>query len=142
MAPLSRFFRASISAALLRNATLAIALLMPTSPVQAEVVSLFCQAESGGSFRLRVDYDQKTVTELRDDGTPGQTMAATITEGTVTWEVVKENVEVFKGRFGRFKTSGSLNRISGQGTVTYWRMDTEQGPYGMSGPCRRATQKF
>ncbi len=138
MAPESRLFQANFSAALLRSAALAIALLVPASPARAEVVTLVCQqesvgafTESGGSFTLRVDYDRKIVDLLRSDGTVRLSAAAMITVGDVQWETDLTKAHAFMG---------ILNRISGQGSATYW--DDRNLMHQMSGPCRRATQKF
>jgi len=138
MAPKSRFFHASISAALLRSVALAIALIVQASPARAETATLVCQqesaphnTESGGSFTLRVDYDRKIVDFLRSDGVVSYSAAATITEGDVQWETDLTKARAFMGK---------LNRLSGQGNATYW--DDRQFMHQMSGPCRRATQKF
>jgi len=144
MAPKSRLFQKNFSAASLRSTALAIVLIVTASPARAEVVTLLCQneAQPGSTFTLQVDYDRKTVADVYSNGTLGGTVAATITESEVTWDHIDEHVEVFKGNWGRFQFAGSLNRLSGQGRVTYWRMDTSQPSWSMSGPCRRATQKF
>lgn len=128
MAPKARFFQAGFSAAL------AIALLMSASPAHAEVVTLVCKNESGSfgtddSFTLQVDYDRKIVGLLRSDGTANYSAPAMITEGSVEWGPSYET-RVF---------AGSLDRLSGKGSVVWPSAD----PFArMSGPCRRATQKF
>jgi hypothetical protein len=138
MAPQSRLFQASCSASLLCSATLTIALLVPAAPARAETVTLVCQqeagphmTESGGSFTLRLDYDRKIVDFLQSDGAVSYSAAATITEGNVQWKTDLTKAGAFLGQ---------LNRLSGQGNATYW--DERQFMHQMSGPCRRATQKF
>jgi hypothetical protein len=144
MAPESGFKHASVPATLLRGAALAIALIVLASPARAETVTLVCQQEaspgntvSGGSFTLRVDYDRKTVDLLRSDGTAYFTAAATITAGDVKWgdwnKVLKGHL-IFRGE---------LNRLSGQGWAEFpVEYGTTTKREVMSGPCRRATQKF
>lgn len=138
------FFQAGISTTSLRNTAATITLLLSAALTHADVVTLLCQndAQQGSTFTLQVDYDRRTVADMYSNGTPGAAVAATITESEVTWDHIFENVEVFKGNWGRFQFAGSLNRLSGQGRVTYWRMDTSQPSWSMSGACRRATQKF
>ena len=146
MAPKSGFFQAGFSATLLRCAALAIALFVPASPARAEVVTLVCQPQSGDSFTLRIDYDRKTVDLLVPDGRSYfAPAAATITEGSVTWDRRFEREEVLKGYMGHYRFAGSLNRLSGEGKFTFWR-NTEGREEAIinsnSGLCRRATQKF
>ena len=144
MALLSRFFQARFSTALLRSAALAIVLLVQTSPVRAEVVTLVCQSESGNSMTIRVDYDRKIVDLLRSDGSMQHSAPATITEGAVEWNAaVPSTGEPFDAADPRFM--GALNRLTGQGNV--WiareRSRSNEGPWiTVIGPCRRATQKF
>jgi len=123
---------------------LAITLIAPVLPAQAQVITLVCQnQESAASmFTLRVDYDRKMVADVRTDGSSGEFVPAKITEGAVTWDHVFPRVEVFKGNWGRFSFSGTLNRLTGQGWVRYWRMDTSQGPWMLSGLCGPAAKKF
>lgn len=137
MAPKSGLFQASFSAALLRSAALAIVLIVQAPLARAEVVTLVCKNESGSlgtadSFMLRVDYDRKTIDMLRSDGTAQYSAAATITEGVVEWGNRKD--------YGIFR--GELNRLSGQGFVAFPVKGMSTGEGSMSGPCRRATQKF
>jgi hypothetical protein len=132
MTPKSRFFQASFAAAL------AIALIVPASPARAEVITLVCTNESsgGGSFTLRVDYDRNIVdmpnsADMPNSiGTAYYSAAATITKDDVTWDINTDRI--FRG---------SLNRLSGQGTVSFAKNDGSR-TLGLSGPCRRATQKF
>jgi hypothetical protein len=128
--------------ALVSRCLLAVAMIVLAFPARAEVVTLLCKVKDGGSFTLWVDYDRKMVADANSDGNSATFVPAKITEGEVSWEHVFQNVEVFKGRFGRFQFAGSLNRLSGEGWVRYWRMDTGQGPYGRSGVCSRAERKF
>lgn len=134
MASQSRFFQVA----------LAIAIVVLAAPARADVVTLLCQntnaqSYTGDSSTLRVDYDRKIVQLLGSDGTAVYTAAATITEGAVDWKAVLD-----KPSGGIF--SGSLNRISGQ----VWGHFPVVGADGrvrehnniLSGPCRRATQKF
>ena len=146
MAPVSRLFRANFSAALLRSVALATVLLVQASTASAEVVTLICQPQSGNSFTLRIDYDRKTVDLLVPDGRSYfAPAAATITEGSVTWDRRFEREEVLKGYMGHYRFEGSLNRLSGEGKFTFWRNTEgreEQRIDSNSGLCRRATQKF
>ncbi|MDI1301929.1 MAG: hypothetical protein PSX71_08495 [bacterium] len=144
MAAYIRDFQAGTSTHFLRNVALVTALFALASAAHAEVVTLLCQVEAqpGSTFTLKVDYDRKTVADEHYNSTPGTAVPATITESEVTWDHINEHVEVFEGNWGRFQFAGSLNRLSGQGRVTYWRMDTSQPSWSLSGPCRRATQKF
>ncbi len=129
--------------ALASRSAAAIALMVLALPARGEVVTLLCQnREQQSSFTLRIDYDRKMVAEVNSDGSSRNLVPAKITEGDITWDHVFQNVEVFKGRFGRFRFSGSVNRLSGQGRVTYWRMDTEQPAWTVTGLCGRAAQKF
>jgi hypothetical protein len=125
---------------------LAIALAVLASPASAEAVTLVCQndgpAPGVGTFALRVDYDRKIVDMpnsadlARPVGTAFYSAAPTITAGAVDWDVVINP----KGAIFR----GSLNRLSGQGWVSYstFYSDGRQSLQTLSGPCRRATQKF
>jgi hypothetical protein len=129
MAPGLRFF-------------LALAFVALSSPARAQVVTLLCQntnpqSYTGDSSTLRVDYGRKTVELLRSDGTAAYSAGATITEGAVEWTAVLD-----KPRGGIF--SGSLNRLSGQlsGQHTFVAADGRILDNILSGPCRRATQKF
>jgi hypothetical protein len=139
MAPKSRLFQASFPATLLQSAALAIALLVPASPARAEVVTLVCQHETGISVTIRVDYDRNIVDLLKSDGTASFSSAAQITEGAVKWEVLVNNAN------GQH-FFGTLNRLTGQlSNMSYPVDDVKPGFYysrGMSGLCRRATQKF
>jgi hypothetical protein len=142
MALESQFLKASYSSALPRSLALAIALIVPALPARAEVVTLICQQEQlpgnslwGDSFTLRIDYDRKIVDWLRSNGTALLSATATITEADVQWG---DRAEISKG--DKF-FSGSLNRLSGQGRV-YFKHLEQNSSYTMSGPCRRATQKF
>ena len=146
MALISSLFQANISAILLRSAALATVLLVQASPVRAEVLTLVCQRESGNSFTLQINYDRKTVDLLEPDGRSFfAPAAATITEGSVTWDRRFEREEVLKGYMGHYRFAGSLNRLSGEGKFTFWR-NTEGREEAIihsgSGLCRRATQKF
>jgi len=127
---------------LLRSAALAVALLVQASPARAEVVTLICQGESiepqhrawGTSFTLRINYDQKIVDLLGPNGTVWFSAAATITESSVSWDKWNYSSGYAPGFMG------SLNRLSGHGLATF-RYENES-MRSMSGPCRRATQKF
>lgn len=132
MASQSRFFQVA----------LAIAIVVLAAPARAEVVTLLCQntntqSYTGDSSTLRVDYERKIVELLRSDGTATYSAAATITEGAVDWKAVlnKPSGAIF---------SGSLNRISGQvwGRHPVVAADGRVLDNILSGPCRRATQKF
>jgi len=143
MASKFRFFQANFSATLLRSAAIAIALLVQAAPARAQVVTLICQSDRsqsepydvratqgwGSSFTLRINYDQKIVDLLAPDGSVWFSAAARITESVVEWG---------SGEKQRFW--GSLNRLSGQGAATF--ISERQQLLAMSGPCRRATQKF
>jgi len=146
MALVSRILQANLPATLLRIAALAVALLVPASPAHAEVVTLVCLPQSGNSFTLRIDYDRRTVDLLEPDGRSYfAPAAATITEGSVTWDRRFEREEVLKGYWGHYRFAGSLNRLSGEGRFTFWRNTEgreEQIVNSNSGLCRRATQKF
>lgn len=139
MAPQSRLFRANFSAALLWSAALATVLLVQASPARAEVVTLVCQHESSISVTIRVDYDRKIVDLLQSDGTARFSSAAQITKGTVEWDVLVNNAN------GQH-FFGTLNRFTGQlSNMSYPVDDVKAGHFysrGMSGQCRRATQKF
>ena len=122
-----------------RSAALAIALIVPASPAQAEIVKLVCQHESGISETIRVDYDRNIVDLLQSDGTVRFSSAAQITEGTVKWQVLVNNAngQHFFGTWNRF--TGQLSNMA------YPVDDVKAGHFysrGMSGQCRRATQKF
>lgn len=126
----------------LQIAALAIALAVLASPARAEVVTLVCQNQDRpespeSSFTLRVDYDQKTVDLLASDGTKRFSSAARITASDVKWYAA---IKTGDGLF----FDGSLDRLSGRGLVNFPRSFGARGVLmqGMSGPCRRATQKF
>ena len=135
----SRFFQAAFSATQLRSATFAIALIMQASPAHAEVVTLVCQHETGISVTIRVDYDRNIVDLLQSDGTVHFSSAAQITEGAVKWDVLVNNAN------GQH-FFGALNRFTGQlSNMSYPVDDVKAGHFysrGVSGVCRRATQKF
>ncbi len=140
----SGVFQANFSAAVLRGAALAIALLASASPACAEVVTLVCQPASGDSFTLRVDYDRKIVDLLASDGTSIVSAAATISESDVNWNAVPKNTGGHQNTAG-YHFIGSLNRLSGQGYAHYPEAilrGTEIVLASVSGTCRRATQKF
>lgn len=146
MALISRLFQASLSATLLRSAALATVLLAQASPARAEVLTLICQPQSGDSFTLQIDYDRKTVDLLEPDGRSYfAPAAATITEGSVTWDTRFPREQVLQCCMGHYRLAGSLNRLSGEGKFTFWR-NTEGREDAIansnSGLCRRATQKF
>lgn len=86
---LRRFLQARSFSTILRGAMLAVALVVQAAPSLAETITLVCQNEGptpgGGSFTLRVDYDQNVVALLRPDGTAKHSAAATITAGEVRW---------------------------------------------------------
>lgn len=124
------------------RSALAIALLLPVSAVRADVVTLVCQAESGLSATIRIDYDRKAVDLVKPDGSAAYRAPATITEGAVAWNLALpssgEPLAPAKPHFW-----GSLNRLSGQGVIEYPHADpAARGHAGVIGPCRRATQKF
>jgi|GEM_PF-1370061 len=142
MAKKSGFFQARLSAALLRCAALAGALVLLALPAHAEVVTLVCQAELGFSATIRIDYDRKTVDLVNSEGSAAYRAPATITEGGVAWNLALpssgEPLAPAKPHFW-----GSLNRLSGQGLIEYPHADrAARGHAGVTGPCRRATQKF
>lgn len=140
MAPNSGYFSASFSA------VLAFALLVQASPVRADAVTLVCQNsdDGGDSMTIRVDYDKKLVHFLRSDGTEAYSAAATITEGAVEWNAALQSTgQPWDDADPRFR--GYLNRLSGQGHVVIprnYKRSNESPWIGVSGPCRRATQKF
>lgn len=126
----------------MKGTVLAFTLAMTAGSAHAQVVTLHCQnsnAESytGNSSVFRVDYDRKTVQLLRSDGTATYSAAAAITEGAIEWRAALDNP-----RGSTF--TGSLNRVSGQ----IWSLHPVVTAGGrvlnnvVSGPCRRATQKF
>jgi hypothetical protein len=134
----SRLFQANFS-----TAALAIALLVQASPACAEVVTLVCQNESGSSnwrssFTLRVNYDRKIVDLLQSDGGVLLSSAATITESDVKWFWDNSKWDYNSDKAQGFM--GALNRLSGEAEVTF--SVRQVIPYHLSGPCRRATQKF
>lgn len=147
MALESRLFQAGFSATLLWSAAIATVLLVPASPVRADVVTLVCQNSDGGgdSMTIRVDYDRKIVDLLWSDGTARYSAPATITEGAVTWRAALPNAGEPNSPAEPW-FDGSLNRLSGQGYVRFPRVGGARGNLGVwesvSGPCRRATQKF
>ena len=137
MASKFRFFQASFSATLLKSAALAVALLVQASPARAEVVTLICQnnydnkagSQGPSSFTLRINYDQKLVELLNPSGSVWFSEAARITESDVRWD--SNEGALFMG---------SLNRLSGEGVASFMQKGGRLRV--MSGPCRRATQKF
>lgn len=135
-----------VAAGLSRSAMLAIALAVLASPAHAESITLICQNEGpapgGGTFTLRIDYDRKIV-DMPNSADMGNAIgsafysaAPNITTAAVEWDVV------IKSRDAIFR--GSLNRLSGQGSVSHSEFynDGRQMIRSISGPCRRATQKF
>lgn len=121
------------TAGILSSAILALALSMPALSANAETLTLLCQNNhkgQGGSFTLRVDYDNKRITLLHNDGSVHLSGQATVTENSVHW--------------GNWSSGdnfrGELNRLSGEA----WYMPPGSGVSDnlMRGPCRRATQKF
>jgi hypothetical protein len=141
MAQVSRLFRESISATLLRSAALAIALIVLASPARAETVTLVCQPQSGDSFTLRIDYDRAIIEMLEDNGAKVMSLPAKITDENVTWDGVHET-----GRVDRAQNHfwGSLNRLSGQLMFSKELVNDGYRPSpatSVSG-CRRATKKF
>lgn len=121
-------------------AAIALIFIVP-SLARADDVTLLCMSEGGFSFTLRVDYTNKTVSEVNPDGSLRNTSPATITEGHISWDKFFENVELFKDRFGRFHFSGEINRLSGFASVTYERVGMQM-PWTQTGRCGLATQKF
>jgi hypothetical protein len=135
-----RFFQARFSTALLQSAALTIALIVLASPARAESVTLICnnEGQGGGSFTLRINYDTKIVDWLSPDGTVFLTAAATVTESAVSWFPDPSKWDSSSQKAQAF--SGGLNRLSGEAGVNY--VDQWRGDHHLSGPCRRATQKF
>jgi hypothetical protein len=119
-------------------------MFMMPAPARAEVVTLVCQddssghIESGHSFTLRVDYDRKIVDLLHSDGTVFLSETATVTESDVRWHWDNAKWDYSSPKAQGFM--GGLDRLSGRGSVTY--KERQVILTSMSGPCRRATQKF
>ena len=91
---------------------------------------------------IRVDYNQKTVDLVQPDGSAKYRAPATITEGAISWNLTLpasgEPLAPAKPHFW-----GSINRLSGQGLIEHPHSDpSARGHAGMTGPCRRAAQKF
>ena len=130
---------------LLPGTALAVALLAQVSPARAEVVTLVCQdTNTSDSMTIRVDYDRKIVDFLQSDGAVVYSAAARITEGAVEWYAALRSTGQPHDAANPF-FGGSLNRLSGQGLVQIphnGRRSNESVTIGVSGPCRRATQKF
>jgi hypothetical protein len=135
----SRGFRAAL--AILQTA-LAMALTVQISPARAEAVTLICENTSGTnywpSFTLKVDYDRKTVELLVPDGRVFLSSEATVTQSNVSWTEDSSRWDSSSQKPQGF--AGGVNRLSGQGFVRY--IERQVVVYSMSGPCRRATQKF
>jgi hypothetical protein len=138
MAPLSRFFQASFSAALLRSAALAIALLVPASPARSETLDLACASTGAGdsfyfpnpNIRLLIDTGRSTVTEISIEGA-GQSnpLAATISDQLIKYSgPLPGNSD--------YSLVGTLDRIAGTLSRTI------KGVASHNYACRRATQKF
>jgi hypothetical protein len=119
----------------MRGAILAIFLFLPFSPARAETVVLVCQNTAGGSFTLRVDYDQKTVSLLYRGGATYVSAPADITEAQVSWDARME-------KYAGLKFSGRVNRLSSEASMNF-PSDIGGGQLitgVMSGPCRPAAQ--
>lgn len=120
----------------LTGSALAAILALITAPVHAEAITLLCQQDSGGSFRLRVDYDRNSIELLNSDGSAQFSAPARITESHVRWNVTGPNM-------GTHKFEGELDRGTGAGWVfTPPDNPNLMKPRHMNGMCRRATQKF
>lgn len=132
MTPTSKIFTS-----MLCKAALVAALLSPALPAHAEVVTLICQGTPGGSFTLRIDYDRRTAAMLNGDGTVYISAPADITDAQVWWDA---KIEEYSG----YKFNGRVNRLSGDAWVMFPGNNggNQLTSLVVSGPCRRATQKF
>lgn len=93
--------------------------------------------EQGYAFTLGIDYDRKTVGQLRPDGTAYFSAPAAITSGDVQWNAALSN-------YGGVSFRGNLSRINGRFQVASPERDG-RGQFSSqerSGVCRRATKKF
>lgn len=142
MAPKSRLFQASFSAALLQSAALAIALIVPASPVRSETLDLACASTGEGpshNIRLKIDTDRRIVMEIGLSGAFGEfnspPYAATISEQFIKYEGPGAGNS-------DYLQVGTIDRIAG----TYNRILTHKASGHTAAnsnyACRRATQKF
>lgn len=131
MAPVSRFFQASFSAAL------AIALLVMASPARSETIDLACVGTNEGNtntVRLLIDTNLSRVTEIWSSGKPYPFTASTMSDQFIRYfdPAVNDNqdsaeitIDRFAGIYVRENKTASGKYL---GTSRY--------------ACRRATQKF
>ena len=135
-------------------------LIALASPASAETIALACEASSplqecdagysnapclGGprSLVLKVDFGAGRV-EFADQRNSVNWVAtgARVSDDTVEWD---QTAPWPKNPALQSRFSGTLNRLTGEVSIDY-RYDGGPGltwqPSGLSGKCRRATQKF
>ncbi len=147
MTPESRFFQASFSAAVLRSAALAIALLVLASPTRAEPVTLSCRADAGSeTLTLRINYATGLVEQLAPSGKAYTNRVATaaISQNAIVWSIDQPSSYLTGDGVTHQTTEhweGRIDRLSGTG----WTQSHQEGLYRnlpVDITCRQATQKF
>lgn len=146
MVPKSRFFQANFSAALLRNAALAIALIVTASPASAEPVTLSCRTDAGpATWTFRINYATGLVEQLAPSGNAytNRIATATISPNAIVWSIDQPSSYLTGDGVTHQTTEhweGHIDRLSATG----W-MQSSQGDFPanvVDFNCRQATQKF
>ena len=146
MVPKSRFFQANFSVALLRNAALAIALIVTASPASAEPVTLSCRTDDGpATWTFRINYATGRVEQLAPSGEAysNRVATATISPNAIVWSIDQPSSYLTGDGVTHQTTEhweGSIDRLSATG----W-MQSHQGDFPTNVAnftCRQATQKF
>lgn len=140
MAPKARFFQAGFFA------TLAIALIVPTSPVRADPVTLSCRIDgadtSSEALTLRINYATGLVEQLGPSGNPYTNRIApnaSISDNAIVWsaELLDTGLETPVPMVWK----GTIDRLSGTGWEEFSR-EPDWHPHRTNFTCREATQKF
>ena len=135
----SGFFQARLSAAVLRSAALAIALLVQASPSRAEPVTLSCRSDISEIWTLRINYKTGLVERLASSGKVYYAAAATISPNAIVWSIeFLDDDGTNPPATARWK--GNIDRLSGTGWIQFYRLPFFDGPVSVT--CRQATQKF
>jgi hypothetical protein len=147
MAQKSGFFQANFSAALLRSAALAVALLVHASPARAEPVTLTCRSDAGpATWTFRIDYATGMIEELAPSGKAyaNRVAKATVSPNAIIWSIDQPS-SYLTGDNVRHQTTehweGHINRLSATGWVRSYHESLYHSD-AVNITCRQATQKF
>lgn len=139
MAPKSRFFQASFSAAL------AIALIVTASSARAEPVTLSCRADTGSAtLTFRINYATGLVEQLAPSGNAytGRVATATISPNAIIWSINQPSSYLTGDGITHQTTehwAGRIDRLAGTGW-SQWRRGTGPMEEDLTFTCRQVTK--